>query len=238
MRIQMKSIIFVVISLLLLSACSPNRPRPADEDQRPSLMVRSDIRPLNQSKYDLRLGVLTLRDQRFSSFYGENDDFFREPVTSGLSQSAYLALKRSQLFSSTKRIFSNLPDKLTRKLLKKIAINNDVDVLFIGDIVTFNLLRKSLIEGDGLEMKMGGQAEAAVLSSDFQLSIDYQLIAQLVYVKDGSILWAEKISRKKSVFADNGTIDIAELGKISHQAIREAMVDMYSLMNLTALRIK
>jgi curli biogenesis system outer membrane secretion channel CsgG len=234
----MKSVIFVVISLLLLTACAPSRPKPADEDQRPSLMVRADIRPLNQSKDDLRLGVLTLRDQRLSNFYGESDDFFRETVTSGLSQSAYLALKRSQLFSSTKRIVANLPDKLTRKHLKKIAKENGVDVLFIGDIVTFNLLRKSMMEADGLEMKMGGQAEAAVLSSDFQLSIDYQLIAQLIYAKDGSILWAEKVSRKKTVFADDGAIAVAALGKINQQVIRETMVDMFSLMNSTALRIK
>jgi hypothetical protein len=234
----MKSIIIVVISLLLLNACAPSRPKPADEDQRPSLMVRADIRPLNQSKYDLRLGVLTLRDQRLSNFYGESDDFFRESITTGLSQSAYLTLKRSNLFASTKQITTKLSDKLTRKLLKQIAKDNDVDVLFIGDIVTFNLLRKSLIEADGLEMRMGGQSEAAVLSSDFQLSTDYQLIAQLIYAKDGSILWAEKVSRKKSVFADDGSIAVAELGKISQQVIKETMVDMYSLMNSTALRIK
>jgi len=138
----MKTIISIVMLLLIMSGCAPNKPKPADVDLRPSLMVRTHIRPLSMPKYDLTLGVVTMRDQRLSNFYGESDNFFREDVAAGLSQTAYLLLKKSHLFNETKRIMVRMPDKLSRSELKSIAEKNNVDVLFVGDIVTFNLLRK------------------------------------------------------------------------------------------------
>jgi PBP1b-binding outer membrane lipoprotein LpoB len=235
----MKAIISVVLLLIFISGCAPNKPKPADKDQRPSLMVRTQIKPMSAPKYNLKLGVVTMRDQRLSNFYGESDNFFRENVISGLSQSAYLLLKKSNLFTETKRIVVNMADTLTRAELKSLAEKNSVDVLFVGDIVTFNLLRKSMMKADGLELKMsGGQSEADVLFNDFQLSVNYKLIGQLIYAKDGSILWAEKIQRNKSVFAEDGTIEVAKLGDITQQVIRDTMADMYTLIDTTALRMK
>ncbi|MDQ7049434.1 MAG: hypothetical protein Q9M92_07790 [Enterobacterales bacterium] len=179
-----------------------------------------------------------MRDQRLSNFFGESDNFFRESVIQGLSQSIYLSLKRSHLFEETKRINIDMPDRMTRAELRKLATQNNVDVIFVSDIVVFNLLRKSLMDGDALEVKMGGQSDGDVVFNDFQLSVNYQLIGQLIYAKSGAILWAENVKRKKSVLGEDGTLSVNRLGLISQEVIKDTMVDMITLIKSTAVGVK
>lgn len=234
----MRIIGLILLSLLFISGCAPSKPKPAEKELRPSLMVRPNIRMMQTPKYKLKLGVLTMRDQRLSNFYGESDNFFREKVVEGLSQSVYLALKRSYIFEQTKRINIDMPDKMTRSSLRKIAKDNNVDVLFVGDIVIFNLLRKSLIDGDALELKMGGQSDADVAANDFQLSVNYQIIGQLIIANNGAILWAEKVKRKKTVLGKDGTLSVNRLGMISQEVVKDTMVDMATLIKTTAAGLK
>jgi len=223
---------------VFISGCAPDKPRPAEKELRPSLMVRPNIRMMQQPKYKLKLGVVTMRDQRLSNFYGTSDNFFRESVLQGLSQSVYLALKRSYIFEQTKRINIDMPDKMTRAFIREIALKNDVDVIFVGDIVQFNLLRKSLMDGDALEVKMGGQSDAEVVSNDFQLSVNYQMIGQMILANNGAILWAENIKHKKTLLGEDGTLSVNRLGIISQEVIKDTMKDMVKLIKSTAVGVK
>ncbi len=229
------SVLLVLVFSLFFIGCSASKPKPSDVDERPSLLVRPQAGYGNQQQYALRVGVLTLRDQRLTPFYRGQDQFFQQDVSQGLSDSIYLTLKSSQLFSSVKRI-NTLPDeRLDRRALQQLAVDNNVDALFVGDITTFNLLRRSLVKDGDLGLKMGGGAIEGI--NDYQLSIEYELVGQLILSGNSQIFWAEQFNTNSTILAEGGAVTPAALGRLTQQVVSGAMADMVQLIQTTGQRI-
>lgn len=200
---------------LMLSGCAADKPSPFRLSKRPSLRYIAPCRARRVQKYAAAVGVTTVRDRRLMPFYGDRDGFFREDIPAGLSDMLCAHLRASGVFADVKRIPEPPPDKLTEQDVFRLKVDYGVDMILICDITHFNLLREKM---------------ARRITDCFKITLDVGLFCQLVYLDDGTVIWAEQVRRQSKSLAPAGAPAPAHLANLTANAWRAALSDMHVLL--------
>ena len=75
-----------------------NEIEPAKKSKRPSFVYKPAL-VRRAPKYEQKLGILPIIDSRASMFYGEEYDFYKDPIIVGLNRIINLELRYSGLFA-------------------------------------------------------------------------------------------------------------------------------------------
>ena len=95
---------FFLISIFFFSICAQSQSfEPASKAKRPSFMYKPEL-VRRSAKYEQKLGILPVIDSRISMFYGEEDNFYKDPIIEGLNRVFNLELRYSGLFTETASI--------------------------------------------------------------------------------------------------------------------------------------
>ncbi len=220
MNIKIKIITALLLSLVLFIGCGEPEVPTAIEDvtKRPSIVYQVDKYSKLPLKYPLRVGVLQLRDSRIMPFYG-NDNFFKENDTDGLSTMAYLELKNSNMFNDVQLINEKVPSLVDKNFFSMIKQKYSVDIVLIGDVTSFILLRhwKS-------DIPMFGGPPPGI--SAFSSSVDIGMIGQLVYLDGAIVIWSGEVNRKNKLLVKEGEITKNQLVNLVHETQQQMFSDL------------
>lgn len=195
---------------------------PRKRSARPSLSYRPDS-SYGQPKYALRLGVMPLRDQRQARFYGGTDEFFAEPVMDVLQDTAYYELKSSSLFSGVVSLPPEDHSALSRERLAKMARQHGVDLIFVGDLLSFNMLREKM--------------RASKKGADFNIKVRFGMFGQLIDARTGAVLWAEQVEREFSDLNTSGKVTGKDYGANATRALKAGFNDIKQFIRATGLEV-
>jgi hypothetical protein len=195
---------------------------PKKRSKRPSLSYQPSPN-FGQPKYPLRLGVLPLRDQRSGKFYGGTDAFFAEPVMAALDQTAFYEFKSSNLFQSVISIPEKAGTDLSRRRLADLALRHDVDLIFVGDVLVFNMLREKM--------------RASKKGADFNIKVRFGMVGQLIDPRTGAVVWAEQVEREFSDLNSSGKVRASDYGGSAARAVKAGFSDIRKLITATGLEI-
>jgi hypothetical protein len=199
------------VILLLIAGCSATEPYPFDSSERPSLHYKPDIQYKRQMKYPLTLGVINAIDRRNIFFYDNKDDYFSEKIPQAVSNMLFSEMKTSGLFKKVVRINEFPPEKITRKYMNKIRKEYKVDMILYTDLTRFNMLRE--------------KAGKSVVNT-FKISVDVGFISQLIYLKNGYVVWADSVDRQNKELAKDGALESGALGKLADSTMKSAIGDV------------
>lgn len=192
--------------------------KPPKAKHRPNLSYRPNVSRAT-FKYAGRVGVLPLRDKRAMAFYGGEDGYFSEPILKTLSDALYLEIKAGRAFRQVKKLTQPTPQKLSRKDIKAIAEQNQLDYIFIADLTAFNLLREKMVK-----RKKG---------LDFKINVRFGIVGQLIDAQSGAVLWAEPIVREDGQLNTDKRVSAEDYGPSAVAAIQNGFEDMkYSIRQL------
>jgi len=197
--------------------------KPPKAKRRPNLSYRPHVSRLSP-KYPGRVGVLQVRDKRAMLFYGGQDTYFSEPVLPTLSNSLYLEIKASRAFEQVKMVQGETGPNLTRKDLKTLSAQHQLDYIFIADLATFNLLREKMRKN-----KRG---------LDFKINVRFGVFGQLIDAKTGAVLWAESIEREEGQLNTDKRVSAEDYGPSAIHAVQNGFDDMKNSIRDLGLEVK
>ena len=216
----------------ILASCAGGPEEIDSRDMEANLVVDAGQRLTSQPKYNMTLGVMVMRDERATAFYADSDDFFRQPVPTGLSRSLYFSLSRSGLFSNVEFINEVPPSKMNVAQLREIGEHHDVDMLLVADLNMFNLVRRSLVEDLTI---FGGPSTARETQEDFQTTLTLDYIGQILHVPDGAIVWGEQVRNFETVYALEGTLQAQEFNQLTEKVLTDSFSQLANFVNATGL---
>ncbi|PCI64256.1 MAG: hypothetical protein COB37_02495 [Kordiimonadales bacterium] len=193
------------------------------KDKRPSLSYRPNANR-GQPKYSGTVGILTLRDARVMKFFAGTDDFFAEQAPKALADILYFELKSSRLFRKVKRIEVTPSSDLSAEGLRKLAQQNNVDLVFLSDLQVFNMLREKMV------MHKNGV--------DYKIMVRFGLFGQLIDPKNSRILWAEQVAREFSAVNTTGKIKSYDYSGNAIKAVRAGFDDLKKYIRATGLEMR
>ncbi len=197
--------------------------KPPKDKHKLSISYKPDGRQTFPRKYNVRVGVLPMRDRRMMKFYAGSDDFFIDNVLNTINNSQYFELKFSQLFKNTSRLKDQMPAQIDTKNLSTIAKQGQVDLILVSDLVKFNLLREKMVrEKNGV---------------DYQVVVAFEFVSQLIEPRSGKILWAEHIRRDVRTLNTTGKVLPGEYTANAIGALQAGFSDMKQLILSTGLEI-
>ena len=222
MKINLFLLPMIIITLMLVG-CSATEPYPEDDGERPYLGYQPKIQRGLYVKYPVKLGVLYVRDQRKLLFYDEEDDYFDKRIDRSVSNMIFSEMKGSGLFKKVILIKETPPNILSKKFLSDIRNNYKVDMILVTDLTKFNMLREK--SGDNV-------------IDTFKISVDVAFVSQLIYLRNGLIIWANSVERTRKDLAKDGALEAQPLGELSCSVMRAAVADIKVLIQKTGLVIK
>ena len=132
---------FFLISIFFFSICAQSQSfEPASKAKRPSFMYKP-VLVRRSAKYEQKLGILPVIDSRISMFYGEEDNFYKDPIIEGLNRVFNLELRYSGLFTETASIKKGSSESPDIKEVQSIGNLNGVNLLLITHLTEFNFSR-------------------------------------------------------------------------------------------------
>ncbi len=206
-----------------------NEIEPAKKSKRPSFMYKPDL-VRRSAKYEQKLGILPVIDSRISMFYGEEDDFYKDPIIEGLNRIFNLELRYSGLFSEITSIKKGSSESPDIKEIQSIGKLNDANLLLITHLTEFNFSRTPV---DFYAKGLGARKEA-----DFANSIRVSFISQLIDIDTGLILFAEEINRESIEYARSRSFESDLIEKMTKDVLKQSFSDLKVLIQENGLRIK
>lgn len=213
----------LLAAVLLLAGCSATEPDPGRRETRPHLRYQPQTDHPPEVKYPLRLGVFDVRDRRPTPFYAGRDDFFAETIDDSVSDMIFAEMKSSGLFGEVVRIRESFPQEVEPAALRELASRHRIQMALVADLTKFNMLREKT-----------GMSKI----DTFKISVDVRLLAQLVFLGNGMIVWAEDIDRREITLAESGALNQAELGAVGNQAFKAALGDVKVMIMKTGMRMR
>ena len=204
-----------------------NEIEPAKKSKRPSFVYKPEL-VRRTPKYEQKLGILPIIDSRASMFYGEEDDFYKDPIIVGLNRIFNLELRYSGLFAevaSIKDLSSVSPDI---REIQSIGASNKTNLILLTYLTDFNFNRTPA----DMYSTMGGW------QVDFANSVKLSFICQIIDVDTGLILFAEEISRESIEYAKSGSFEMNQLQKMTIDALKSSFTDLKILIQENGLRLK
>ena len=224
----MKSIhalLFITLAALGIAGCkTPADPQAFGLGKGPSMMYQPAYGQKLQQKYPLKVGIMVARDTRPYKFYNEQDEFFKESIPESFSRMMYQELKNSGLFAETVFINETAPRNLDARMVKLIASEHGVDMILVGDLVDFNLLR----EKEGHPMGVAWT---------FNLIFNVKTFSQLIHAPSGTVVWADVIERESRKLTD-GSLKKGDLGPLVTPGLKGLFSDMRELIATAGLNMK
>lgn len=201
-------------------------PHAPKKKQRASLRYQPKSNPM-QKKYPLTVGVMAVSDKRATSFFlaqkGATDEFFQETIADGVSEAFYIEMKKSGLFEKVVKIDEVHPEELTKESLSGLREQYNVDMLFVADLSKFHMVRE----------KMGG-----LQYNSYITRVDIELIAQLIYLKAGVVVWADVVDRISEKHSETGALRQGEVGELATSTMGYLFSDMKVLIAETGKVMK
>ena len=190
---------------------------------KPELVRRS-------AKYEEKLGILPVIDSRISLFYGEEDDFYKDPIIEGLNRVFNLELRYSGLFTETASIKKGSSESPDIKEVQSIGNLNGVNLLLITHLTEFNFSRTPV---DFYAKGLGARKETV-----FANSIRVSFISQLIDIDTGLILFAEEINRESIESASSRGLEPDLIEKMTKDVLKQSFSDLKILIQENGLRMK
>lgn len=219
----LKLFLIAITSMLMLSGCIPDKPAPSGKGAGPSMMYQPAYGYKMPMKYPLKVGIMMARDSRPYKFFDEQDEFFKEPIPSGFSKMMYQEFKNSGLFKETVFIDENLPKVLDQKALKFLALEHNVDMILVSDLIDFNLLRKK----EGRDMMI----------YTYNLIFNVKTFTQLIHLNTSTVVWADVVSRESKILTD-GSMSRGQLSELTAPGLKGLFGDMRQLISTAGLEMK
>ncbi len=214
---QLKTLLAFLLSCLLLTGCAPGvaveKPKPS-EHNKPSLMYQPGRRMLAEPKYALKLGVMDVQDKRIVPFWYDADDFFGETIEQGFSTNIYRDIRSSGIFGEVVRIQEQPPATLTAENMMRLKKKYGVDMILLTYINEFYMSR---------------QKTGETRMNTYVVTPRVGLVAQLIYLDKGVVVWAEKVDRKQEEVSDTGVLSDGKMGELSRKVLQDSVGDMKTL---------
>ena len=221
---------FFLISIFFFSICAQSQSfEPASKAKRPSFMYKP-VLVRRSAKYEQKLGILPVIDSRISMFYGEEDDFYKDPIIEGLNRVFNLELRYSGLFTETASIKKGSSESPDIKEVQSIGNLNGVNLLLITHLTEFNFSRTHV---DYYLIGLGARSETVFINS-----IRVSFISQLIDVETGLILFAEEINRESIESASSRDIDPDLIEKMTKDVLKQSFSDLKLLIQENGLTMK
>ena len=221
---------FFLISIFFFSICAQSQSfEPASKAKRPSFMYKPEL-VRRSAKYEQRLGILPVIDSRISMFYGEEDDFYKDPIIEGLNRVFNLELRYSGLFTETASIKKGSSESPDIKEVQSIGNLNGVNLLLITHLTEFNFSRTPV---DYYLRGLGARSETVFINS-----IRVSFISQLIDVETGLILFAEEINRESIESASSRDLEPDLIEKMTKDVLKQSFSDLKILIQENGLRMK
>lgn len=221
-------LILILIFLTITPAMAIDTPKPAFfKSNRPSLIYdfTNDYSEFSQ-KYPLSVGIMYFRDCRVMPFYHDKDHFFKEDLVQGLTTSIYMEIKASGLFNEVKLIKEPVPFPLTQEKSRKIADKHNVDMILAVDLNAFTMLRGMTEK----EMRSLRKNNNSLFNTEgMEISINFDAVAQLLYLKNNYVVWADTIKRTNLKYADEGALEDANFKELVRKTVQESALDIVTL---------
>lgn len=251
-----KVLILSLLLLFIMPVIAIDTPKPAFfKSNRPSLIFdfTNDYSQFSQ-KYPLSVGVMYFRDCRvmpfyhkFNSFTGEKikkallpdswleDHFFQEDIIEGLSTSFFREIKASRLFKEVKLIEEQVTFPLKPEICRELANKHDVDMILAVDLNAFTMLRGMTEE----EMRSIRKNNNSLFNTKgMGISINFDAVAQLIYLKGNYVVWADTIKRTNLKYADDGALENEELSELVKKTVQQSAMDMIILIYYNGKNMK
>lgn len=196
---------------------------PKKAKNRPDLSYRPTVSRTN-FKYAGTVGVLPFTDKRLTSFHGGKDHYFSGTIPEELSDILYLEVKAGRTFEHIKKLNITLGPSPTRQEIEAFAIEHDVDYILQTDLTHFNMLREKV-----QKRKRG---------LDFEVSVRFGFVGQIIDAKTGAILWAEPILREDAILNTDKRVSSQDYGPIAQMVLQSGFDDMKQSIRLLGLEIK
>lgn len=216
-------LLLIALGTLVLSGCLPANPKAFGIGNGPSMMYQPAFGQKLQQKYPLKVGIMVARDTRPYNFYDEEDDFFKESIPEGFSRMMFQEFRNSGLFAETVFINEAAPKDLDAKALKLIASEHNVDMILVGDLIDFNLLREK--EGNVISV------------FTYNLIFNVKTFSQLIHVQSGTVVWADVVERESRILTD-GSLKKGELNPLVTPGLKGLFNDMRELISTAGLNMK
>ena len=216
----------VLLFAMFLSACVPSLvkyPEPLKE-KRPSLMYPPGPQLLASPKYPLKVGVMTAGDKRSVRFWHDADSFFAEEATKGVSEAMGRDLDRSGIFNEVVRIDEQPPAMLTAEVLQRLKDQYGVEMVLIPYLTEFCMPREK--SGNSLYL------------NTYIVKVRFGMTAQLVYLDNGIVVWADTVNRMQEDLADEGVLAPEKMGELARGVIKDGVQDMKTLLIQTGKAMK
>ena len=221
---------FFLISIFFFSICAQSQSfEPASKAKRPSFMYKPEL-VRRSAKYEQKIGILPVIDSRISMFYGEEDNFYKDPIIEGLNRVFNLELRYSGLFTETALIKKGSSESPDIKEVQSIGNLNGVNLLLITHLTEFNFSRTPV---DFYAKGLGARKETV-----FANSIRVSFISQLIDVETGLILFAEEINRESIESASSRDIDPDLIEKMTKDVLKQSFSDLKLLIQENGLTMK
>ncbi len=221
---------FFLISIFFFSICVQSQSfEPASKAKRPSFMYKPEL-VRRSAKYEEKLGILPVIDSRISMFYGEEDDFYKDPIIEGLNRVFNLELRYSGLFSEITSIKKGSSESPDIKEIQSIGKLNDANLLLITHLTEFNFSRTPV---DFYAKGLGARKETV-----FANSIRVSFISQLIDIDTGLILFAEEIKRESIESASSRGLEPDLIEKMTKDVLKQSFSDLKILIQENGLRMK
>ena len=221
---------FFLISIFFFSICAQSQSfEPASKAKRPSFMYKPEL-VRRSAKYEEKLGILPVIDSRISLFYGEEDDFYKDPIIEGLNRVFNLELRYSGLFSEITSIKKGSSESPDIKEIQSIGKLNDANLLLITHLTEFNFSRTPV---DFYAKGLGARKETV-----FANSIRVSFISQLIDIDTGLILFAEEINRESIESASSRGLEPDLIEKMTKDVLKQSFSDLKILIQENGLRMK
>ena len=221
---------FFLISIFFFLICVQSQSiEPASKAKRPSFMYKPEL-VRRSAKYEQKLGILPVIDSRISMFYGEEDDFYKDPIIEGLNRVFNLELRYSGLFTETASIKKGSSESPDIKEVQSIGNLNGVNLLLITHLTEFNFSRTPV---DFYAKGLGARKETV-----FANSIRVSFISQLIDIDTGLILFAEEINRESIESASSRDLEPDLIEKMTKDVLKQSFSDLKILIQENGLRMK
>ena len=221
---------FFLISIFFFSICVQSQSfEPASKAKRPSFMYKPEL-VRRSAKYEQKIGILPVIDSRISMFYGEEDDFYKDPIIEGLNRVFNLELRYSGLFTETASIKKGSSESPDIKEVQSIGNLNGVNLLLITHLTEFNFSRTPV---DYYLIGLGARSETVFINS-----IRVSFISQLIDVETGLILFAEEINRESIESASSRDLEPDLIEKMTKDVLKQSFSDLKILIQENGLRMK
>ena len=226
----LKKSTFFLISIFFFSICVQSQSfEPASKAKRPSFMYKPEL-VRRSAKYEQKIGILPVIDSRISMFYGEEDDFYKDPIIEGLNRVFNLELRYSGLFSEITSIKKGSSESPDIKEIQSIGKLNDANLLLITHLTEFNFSRTPV---DFYAKGLGARKETV-----FANSIRVSFISQLIDIDTGLILFAEEINRESIESASSRDLEPDLIEKMTKDVLKQSFSDLKILIQENGLRMK